>query len=46
LLAETDLSVTEISARVGYSSPSHFTKAFRQATGLTPRAFRSAIVRG
>ncbi|HYJ46684.1 MAG TPA: helix-turn-helix domain-containing protein [Pyrinomonadaceae bacterium] len=44
LLAETDLSVSEISARVGYSSPSHFTKAFRQATGLTPSAFRKALV--
>ncbi|HEY0005544.1 MAG TPA: helix-turn-helix domain-containing protein [Pyrinomonadaceae bacterium] len=44
LLAETDLSITEISTRVGYSSPSHFTKAFRQATGLTPRAFRAAII--
>jgi AraC family transcriptional regulator len=46
LLAETDLSITEVSARVGYSSPSHFTKAFREATGLTPRAFRKAIVSG
>jgi AraC family transcriptional regulator len=46
LLAETDLSVTEIASRVGYSSPSHFTKAFRQATGLTPRSFRAALVRG
>jgi len=44
LLAELNLSVTEISSRVGYSSPSHFTKAFRQATGLTPRAFRKALV--
>jgi AraC-like DNA-binding protein len=44
LLAETDLSVTEISSRVGYASSSHFTKAFRQATGLTPRGFRSALV--
>lgn len=44
LLAEPELSVTEISFRVGYSSPSHFTKAFRQATGLTPRAFRNALV--
>lgn len=44
LLAETDLSVTQVSARVGYSSPSHFTKAFRQATGLTPRAFRAALI--
>jgi AraC family transcriptional regulator len=44
LLADTDSSVTEISARVGYSSSSHFTKAFRQATGLTPSAFRAALV--
>jgi AraC family transcriptional regulator len=44
LLAETDLSVTQIAARVGYASPSHFTKAFRQATSLTPRAFRAALV--
>jgi AraC-like DNA-binding protein len=44
LLAETDLSVTQISSRVGYTSPSHFTKAFRQATGLTPRAFRAALI--
>jgi AraC family transcriptional regulator len=45
LLAGTDLSISELSARVGYSSPSHFSKAFRQATGLTPRAFRAAIVK-
>jgi AraC family transcriptional regulator len=44
LLAETDLSVSEVSARVGYSSSSHFTKAFRQATGLAPRAYRAALV--
>jgi AraC family transcriptional regulator len=44
LLAEPNLSVTEISSRVGYSSPSHFTKAFRRATGLTPRAFRKALI--
>ena len=46
LLADTDLSVTEVSSRVGYSSSSHFSKAFRAATGMTPRAFRSALVRG
>lgn len=45
LLAETDLSITEVAARVGYSSPSHFAKAFRQATGLAPRAFRTALAR-
>ena len=43
LLAETDLSITEIGARVGYASPSHFAKAFRQATGISPRAFRKAL---
>ena len=44
LLAETDLSVTDISAQVGYISPSHFAKVFRQATGLSPRAFRAALI--
>jgi AraC family transcriptional regulator len=44
LLATTDLSITEISSRVGYASASHFSKAFGQATGLSPRAFREAIV--
>jgi AraC family transcriptional regulator len=44
LLAETDLSVTEIGARVGYLSGSHFTKAFRQATGSTPREFRKGLI--
>lgn len=44
LLGESDLSITEIAARVGYLSASHFTKAFRQATGTTPREFRKALV--
>jgi AraC family transcriptional regulator len=44
LLAESDLSITEISSRVGYSNSSHFTQAFRQLTGLTPRAFRKALI--
>jgi AraC family transcriptional regulator len=46
LLAETDLSVTEVGARVGYMSSSHFSKAFRQSTGISPRAYRKALVRG
>ena len=44
LLAETELSVTEIGARVGYLSGSHFTKAFRVATGATPREFRKGLI--
>lgn len=45
LLADADLSITEISSRVGYESHSHFSKAFRRATGLSPRAFRNAIIK-
>jgi len=44
LLAETELTITEISMRVGYASPSHFARGFRQATGLTPRAFRASLI--
>jgi AraC family transcriptional regulator len=44
LLADTELSVTEVGAQVGYLSASHFTKAFRLATGTTPREFRKGLV--
>ncbi|HYW71854.1 MAG TPA: helix-turn-helix transcriptional regulator, partial [Pyrinomonadaceae bacterium] len=44
LLAQSDLSITQIAAQVGYGSGSHFTKAFRQATGLTPKQFRAAVI--
>ena len=44
LLAETELSITQIGSRVGYLSASHFTKAFRLATGTTPREFRKGLV--
>ena len=46
LLAETDLPITAVSARVGYSSPSHFSRGFRQATGLSPRLFRASSFLG
>jgi AraC family transcriptional regulator len=44
LLAETEMSITQIGARVGYLSASHFSKAFRLATGTTPREFRKALI--
>ncbi len=40
LLATTTLSVTEISASVGFATPSHFATTFRNRVGLTPTAFR------
>lgn len=40
LLQKTSLPVGEIGQRCGFSTPSHFTSAFRQLTGKTPRAYR------
>jgi PAS domain S-box-containing protein len=43
LLAETDLTVTQIAWRVGFASPSHFVTTFRSRTGTTPLEFRRRI---
>jgi AraC family transcriptional regulator len=40
LLNQPALSVFEISARVGFSSASHFASAFRRRTGFSPTEFR------
>lgn len=40
LLVETDLSAAKVAARCGFSTASHFTAAFREATGTTPVAYR------
>ena len=40
LLHETDQSVLEIANAVGYENGSKFTSAFKEATGMTPSAFR------
>lgn len=39
-LVDSDLSVTEIAFRLGYSDASHFTRAVRRWTGRTPRQIR------
>ena len=39
-LANTDLSVTEISERLGYSSIEHFSASFRRSMGVSPRQYR------
>ena len=43
-LKETPLEIKEIAARFGYSSQSHFARAFAKMTGMTPRAFRESGV--
>jgi AraC family transcriptional activator of pobA len=42
LLAETDLSITELGRRVGYTDPVYFVKSYRRAHGTTPLRWRRA----
>lgn len=41
LLSQTELSVEEISARIGFADLAHFSKCFKRHTGYTPSAFRA-----
>ncbi len=41
LLMDTDLSVTEIAARIGYYKPNFFFKLFKDHCGKTPLEFRN-----
>lgn len=43
MLKETELPISEIALRSGFSSQSHFTTAFRRVAGATPKAFRTAL---
>lgn len=40
MIRETPLSITEISEKVGFSSPKYFSTCFRRHTGLTPTQCR------
>jgi AraC family transcriptional regulator len=41
LLKDRDRSIMEIALMCGFNSHSHLSKQFRQATGMTPKAYRS-----
>lgn len=43
LLEETELPISEIALRSGFSSQSHFTTAFRRFAGATPKVFRATL---
>ena len=40
LLAETELSVSEVAASVGYISSAHFSHLFKKMTGIAPSEWR------
>lgn len=42
LLVETDLSVQEVGAAVGYGDAGYFVRSFRRAHGVTPHGWRRA----
>lgn len=42
LLAETDLSLSQISGILGFSSASYFSQSFRKAEGISPVEYRKA----
>jgi AraC family transcriptional regulator len=43
MLEETELPISEIALRSGFSSQSHFTTAFRRLAGATPKVFRASL---
>lgn len=42
LLAETDLTLTQIAQLLGFSSPSYFSQAFRKTQGVSPIDYRKS----
>ena len=40
LLLETELTVGEIAAKIGYENPNKFTSAFKKTYGVTPTEFK------
>ncbi len=46
LIERTELTLSEIADRYGFSSQFHFSKAFKQAYGMSPNAYRKAFRSG
>ncbi|WP_324607832.1 helix-turn-helix transcriptional regulator [Streptomyces sp. NRRL F-5123] len=43
LIAATGLTITQVSASVGFADPAYFCRLFRRETGLSPGEFRRAL---
>lgn len=46
LLADTGLTVYQVSEACGYSSPSHFFRIFKESVQMTPKEYRKQIQAG
>lgn len=44
LLKKPDMSVAEVADGLGFATPAHFVATFRRTMGVTPGAFRAAIL--
>ena len=42
-ILEPEISIAEVSLALGFADQSHFTRAFRRVTGMTPAVFRSQL---
>jgi AraC family transcriptional regulator len=42
-ILQPEISIAEVSLALGFADQSHFTRAFRRVTGITPAAFRSQL---
>ena len=45
ILRDSDMKVTDVARLLGYSDPTHFSRAFRRIAGINPRAYRQANLR-
>ncbi len=45
LLAETSMSVAEISEMMGYQDPFHFSRRFKSVIGFSPRQYRAVFLK-
>lgn len=43
LLSNDDLLIADVSYKTGFLTPSHFTRAFKRSTGLTPITYRKRV---